>query len=347
MSAVQGFSAFLALDLHLAAAFRIDADRLYGRRCQHRSAQFAECALHGLRHLFVLQRHHAGHVLHDGDFDPQRRIEPSELAADGARTHDDHRFGQFRKRQGLTRRDDALAVNGHERHFARARPRGQNDVVGFVLRAVHVEFSGGREPSESRYEVDVVLAQQEGHAFAHGLGHAARAGHDFFQIGLHFAREVESVMCGRFAVGVNLRAFQQRLGRDAAPVEAHAPGFGPLHERYFAAQLRSAYGGDVAARSASHDDNIVFHNSVECLLSVTVPLSVRSVGTGFAGRGFAALFYDPEDFSVVLRHGALPFLVVTGELDLVGNVPAVAVGPRSAPVRRRRRGRSARRLSRS
>ena len=163
-----------------------------------------------------------------------------------APNHDDHRFGQFRKRQGLTRRDDALAVDGHERHFARARPRGQNDVVGFVLRAVHVELSGGREPSESRYEVDVVLAQQEGHAFAHGLGHAARAGHDFFQIGLHFAREVEPVMCGRFAVGVNLRAFQQRLGRDAAPVEAHAPGFGPLHERHFAAQLRSAYGGDVA-----------------------------------------------------------------------------------------------------
>ena len=90
-----------------------------------------------------------------------------------------------------------LSVDGHERHFAGPCSGGEDDVVGFVLRAVHVELSGGREPSESRYEVDVVLAQQEGHAFAHGLGHAARAGYDLFEVGPHFACEVESVMFGR------------------------------------------------------------------------------------------------------------------------------------------------------
>ena len=185
----QGFGALFALDLDLATPFGVDPDRFHGRRGHHRRPQFAECALHRLRYLLVLERHHAGHVLHHGDLHAQRGVEPRELAADGARTHDDHCFGQPGERQRLARRDHVLAVDGHERHFARARPRGEDDMVGFVVRAADVEPACRRQAPEALYEVYVVFLQQEGHALGHGFGHAARARHDFFQIGMHLARE--------------------------------------------------------------------------------------------------------------------------------------------------------------
>ena len=125
-----------------------------------------------------------------------------------------------------------LAVYGHEGHFARPGSRGEDDVVGLVLRAVHVEPSRGREAPESGDQVDVVLVQQELHALRHGLGHAARTRHDLFQIRPDLSGRFQSVMLRIFAVSVDLRALEQRLGRDAAPVEADASRFGALHERH-------------------------------------------------------------------------------------------------------------------
>ena len=86
----QGLRAFFALDLHFAKPFGVDLHCFHRGRSEHRRTQFAECALHGLRHLLVFERHHAGHVFDDGDPHAQRGVEPSELAADGSRTHDDH-----------------------------------------------------------------------------------------------------------------------------------------------------------------------------------------------------------------------------------------------------------------
>ena len=66
-----------------------------------------------------------------------------------------------------------------------------------------------------------------------------RERHDLFRVGAHLAREGEPVMLRRFAIGVYLCAFQQRLGRDAAPVEAYAARLGTLHECDLPSQLRS------------------------------------------------------------------------------------------------------------
>ena len=229
----QRLGALLTLDLHFTKPFGVDFHGFHRGRGQHRRAQFAERALHGLRHLFVFEGHHAGHVFDDRHLHAQRGVKPREFAADGSRAHDDHRLGQAVERQRLPRRDHVLAIDGHERHFAGARSRGENDVVGLVLRAVHVEASRGREASESGDEVDAVLVQQEPHPFRHGFGYSARACHDLFEVRTHFAREFQSVVLRIFAVAVDLCAFQQRLGRNAAPVEAYSARFGALHERYF------------------------------------------------------------------------------------------------------------------
>ena len=104
-------------------------------------------------------------------------------------------------------------------------------MLRFVVGAVHIKMSGHRDASESLNQVDSVLVEQKTDPFRHRFGHVARTGDDFFQIGLHFARKFQSVMSGGRAIVVDLRTFQQCFRRDAAPIEAYAPGFRPLDER--------------------------------------------------------------------------------------------------------------------
>lgn len=103
-------------------------------------------------------------------------------------------------------------------------------MIGLVLRTVHVYPAVAFETAETLYEVDVVLFQQKGHAFAHGFGDAARTGDDLLQIGPHLTGELQSVVGRILAVGVDLCALQERLGRDAAPVEADAARFGTFDD---------------------------------------------------------------------------------------------------------------------
>ena len=148
---------------------------------------------------------------------------------------------------------------GDERHFAGPCSGGEDDVVGFVLRAVHVDPAVSFQFCEAVDQLHVVLFEQEQHAFVHRFGHAARAGYDLFEVGPHFACEVESVMFGRLAIVVNLGALEQRFGRDATPVEAYAAGLGTLYDSHFLPSLSSADGGYVTARTAADHNDIVFH----------------------------------------------------------------------------------------
>ena len=124
--------ALLALDLDRAAAVVADRYLLYGGRSQYLGSEFAESALHGCRRVLVLQWHDLRHVLDYGYLDAQRREDIGELAADSARAHDDDRFGQLGQCQRLARRNHVTAVDWHERHFARACSRGEDDGSGFV-----------------------------------------------------------------------------------------------------------------------------------------------------------------------------------------------------------------------
>ena len=74
----------------------------------------------------------------------------------------------------------------------------------------------------------VVLLEQILHAFAHGVGHAATAGHHGLHVGFHFAFHLDAVVLGVINISIDLRALQQGFGGDAAPVEADAAHFGLL-----------------------------------------------------------------------------------------------------------------------
>ena len=74
--------------------------------------------------------------------------------------------------------------------------------------------------------------------------------------------------CSRWLIS---RRAQQRLGRDAAPVQADAAEVLALHHRGLHAELRRADGGDVAAGAAAE------HDQVEALVShCSLPWRARS-----------------------------------------------------------------------
>ena len=71
-------------------------------------------------------------------------------------------------------------------------------------------------------------------------------------------------MRGVLAIGVYLRAFEQRFGGNAPPIEADSAQLRSLDHGDAFSELRGAYGGDIAARAASYDYNVVFHISNVC-----------------------------------------------------------------------------------
>ena len=123
-----------------------------------------------------------GQILDDGDLHTQRGIKISELAADGTRSHDDHRFGQFGRVSSACFEEitcsPSMGMNGISRGPCSG---GEDDVVGFVLRAVHVDPAVSFQFCEAVDQLHVVLFEQEQHAFVHRFGHAARAGYDLFR----------------------------------------------------------------------------------------------------------------------------------------------------------------------
>src|SRR5438874_12954944 len=57
-------------------------------------------------------------------------------------------------------------------------------------------------------------------------------------------------------VMIDLGRAQQRLGRNAAPVEADAAEIGFFHDRGLEAELGGADGGDIAAGAGADDDDV-------------------------------------------------------------------------------------------
>src|SRR5260370_26240030 len=75
----------------------------------------------------------------------------------------------------------------------------------------------------------------------------------------------------------NLRRAQQRLGRNAAPVQADAAEIGFLDNRGLEAELRRADRGDIAAGAGADDDDVegcVGH----CELAYLLPSPLVGVG---------------------------------------------------------------------
>ena len=115
-----------------------------------------------------------------------------------------------------------------------------------AARADHGDAPLPSEPRRPLDHLDLVLAHEVGDAVRQPLGDFAAA--------LDHARKVEAdIVAGQPELAgaphgrVELGGAQQRLGRDAAPVEADAAELLALDDRDLHAELGGADGGDIAA----------------------------------------------------------------------------------------------------
>ncbi len=187
-------------------------------------------------------------------------VETGELDPDRARSDDQQFARHFRRSHCVAVGPDALAVRLCERKLAGPRAGRDDDVLRGKLGRLAVGGDAqlaltGQLPLAHHHR-DLVLLHQVRDALVELLGDVAAP--------LHHLGEIEARLPGRQPVFVrvldeveHLRRAEQRLGRDAPPVEADAAQTLPLDDRRLQPQLRRTDRRDIAPRPRPQDDDII------------------------------------------------------------------------------------------
>jgi hypothetical protein len=233
---------------------------LHGGAGQDRHALPLERLVREGGNFFVLDRKNSRQHFNDRDLDAEVEVETGEFDADRAGADDQQRFRHDGWHHRVPVRPDQLAVSLHARQFARPRAGGQDDVRRLQCRdrpgvLLHRQRLFAGQPGGAVEHRDLVLAHQVRHARGQLFRHRARP----FDDSLDFERRCdrrETVVLHMMQQMVDLTGAQQRLGRDAAPVEADAAQVFALHDRCFHSQLGCPDRRDIAAGTAAHDDQV-------------------------------------------------------------------------------------------
>src|SRR4051812_10855940 len=136
--------------------------------------------------------------------------------------------------------------------------RRSASTFGVDLDGMDAILCRSREASVTLDHVDLVLAHQELETLG-VLGHDLRlAADDGAPVELHVLGTDHAELFAFFQVVCKLRVEQQRLGRDAAHVQAGAAELVVfLNEGDFQAKLAGADGGCVTGRAGANDGNVV------------------------------------------------------------------------------------------
>ncbi len=213
-----------------------------------------------LRHVGVLVGQRAVEELDDRDLHAVVRQDVGELHADGAGADDDDRLGQLTGEDLLLEGDDVVAELHAGKQTDRGSGRDDDVVVGDLFgRAVGLGDRDRLRPGEGAAAVvfdDLVLLHQEVDALDAAVRDDARAVPRLAEVDRELTRDAEEV--GLVVQRVReLRILQERLGGDAAHVEAHTAPVLLLDDGGGQAELRAANCGDVTARTCTEDDDIV------------------------------------------------------------------------------------------
>ena len=194
---------------------------------------------------------------------PEGPVEARELDADGARADDEKRLRKALRNHRLLVGPNQPAVGLEPGKRLRPRAGGDDDVLGGDRRQRLALFTGQRDaplPFEPRRAIDhgdAVFLHEKRDAVRQALCHFAAARDHF--------REIETDIVGAQAElarvlhqVVDLGGAEQRLGGNAAPVEADAAETVTLDDRGLHTELGRANGGHIAAGSAADDDEIEF-----------------------------------------------------------------------------------------
>ena len=125
------------------------------------------------------------------------------------------------------------------------------------------------EPAAARDPGHLVLVDEALEAGPHPLHDLVAPARDLFEVEAGLALQHDPEILGLLEAGEQLGRFEQRLGRDAADVEARPADLALVHERHAHAQLGGPEGGGVAAGAGAKDDQV-------------------EIGAGACGHGLAA-----------------------------------------------------------
>ena len=222
-------------------------------------------------------RQHLDH----GDVGAHGVEERRELDADRAGTDHQQRFRHPLRHHRLKIGPDQFLVGLQPRQHARPGAGGEDDVLGLIgalaqraLRRfdgglLHRDLAGRIDRGLAPDHRDLVLLHQEADAVIEAFRDAARARHHGLRIERDFLGG-KPVILGVLHVVVDFGRAQQRLGRDAAPVQADAAEIGFFDDRGLEAELGGADRGDVAAGAGADDDDVegcvghVMHSLPSC-----------------------------------------------------------------------------------
>jgi hypothetical protein len=215
-----------------------------------------EVALELLRDLLVLGGDQAGQRLQDGHLGAERLPDAGELDADHAAAQHDRRRRHPVEPQRVLAGDDPLAVDLEAGQRARVGAAGQNHVAAGVAPTGHLDRVLADQLALAGHHGDVlVVREQAGETLV-------QAGDDTVLVRVH-PRHVDADQLGLDAELLalpgllgDLGRVQQRLGRDAAAVQARAAQLGLVDQRYGEVELGSAQGGRVAAAAGAEDDDV-------------------------------------------------------------------------------------------
>ena len=234
--------------------------------------------------LRILDRNDAVEHFDDRHLGAEVGVEARELDPDRAGADDQQLGRHFRRSHGVAVGPDALAVGLGERKVARPRAGSDDDVLGgklgrLAVGAGHGELALRGDLPLAHVHGDLVLLHQVRDALIELLCDGAAARHDLGDVEAGLDR-FETVGVGMLDLVEDLGRAQQRLGRDAAPVEADAAKVLALDDRGLEAELGRADRGHIAARpGAEHDDVVRFSHCSTSFAATSRGLSFSSSAT--------------------------------------------------------------------
>src|SRR6185437_14824529 len=215
-------------------------------------AAAAERALQQLRVVLVLQRHQVRQRLDDGDLGAEGLPDRGEFAADDAAAEHDDRARDAIELERVVAADDPVAVDIQAGQRLGYRTGCQHDVAAGVGLAVHSHLIGRAQHALAGHEGDLAGLHNALQALVQLADHAVLVavdpGHvDAVELALHAERRALAGQVGDFG------RVQQRLGGDAAAVQAGAAHLGLLDQGHVHAQVGGAEGAGVPAGPAAED----------------------------------------------------------------------------------------------
>src|SRR5215210_8094117 len=255
---------------HQADAVLLDADRcrIEARARDDGDAASGEASFERLADVAVLERDDRRQVLEQRDLDADIVEERGELDTDGAAADDDDVLRQRGHLQHVVARDDPLAVGLESRQRLDARPRREDHVRplehavpaaarrAVVARLADPNLCRPLETAAALDPGDLVLVDEGFEPGPHPLHDLVAPGGDLRVVDPGFAGDVDAVIGGVTDALREPGRFEQRLGRDAAAVEARPADLVLVDERDLQPQLRGAEGRRVAARPGTEHDDV-------------------------------------------------------------------------------------------